>query len=309
MKISLIIPVYNEEKNVSLLVEKIEETMKKSYENNSYEIIFVDDGSKDQTLYKIKESQKKNKNIKAIVFRRNFGQTAAIDAGVQHASGNIIVTLDGDLQNDPRDILRLIEKLHQGYDVVCGWRYRRKDNLGKVLASRVADKIRKVLINDKIHDAGCSLKAYRADVIKSIALYGEMHRYIPVILAMKGYRVAEVKVKHHRRKYGKTKYGINRLFKGALDLLYVVFWGNYSARPLHIFGYLSVLQFLLAFILLLYNFMRYGPSFSIGPLLLLAAFLIISGLLSFILGVLSEIMIRTYYSTSKEKCYSIRKII
>ena len=235
INISVIIPVYNEEKNVSILHNSLKKVLDKL--KRTYEIIFIDDGSDDNTLKELV----KLKKIKIIKFRKNFGQTAAMSAGFRAAKGKIIISMDGDLQNDPKDIPRLIKKINEGYDVVSGWRFKRKDSISKKFFSKIANFFRRKLINDNIHDSGCSLKIYKKECIESIDLYGEMHRYIPALLGWKGFKIGEVKVEPHARKYGKTKYGLARVFKGLLDLINVWFWRKYSFRPLHIFGGLGVI--------------------------------------------------------------------
>ena len=230
MDISVVIPVYNEEKNVSILhsyLIKILKTLRKKYE-----IIYVDDGSTDRTY----DELMKLKKAKVIKFRKNFGQTAAMAAGFKEVSGKIIVSMDADLQNDCRDIPILIDRLNDGCDVVCGWRYDRKDDSSKNIISIFANFLRKFLISEKIHDSGCSLRAYKKECFEDIDLYGEMHRYIPAILGWKGFKICEVKVRHHQRKFGSSKYGFNRIVRGFMDLINVWFWRKYSSRPLHIFG-------------------------------------------------------------------------
>jgi len=306
--ISFIIPSYNEEKNISLLYKSIMSIIRKN--NYNYEIIFIDDGSMDNTFNELLNLNKNDKNICIIKFKRNFGQTAAWNAGFRTAKGDLIITMDADLQNDPSDIPRLIEKLNQGYDVVSGWRFTRQDSLVKKLFSRIANIIRKLITNEKIHDAGCALKIYRKECLKDLYLYGEMHRYITTILSLKGYKVGEVKVNHSTRKFGKTKYNAKRLLKGLLDLLFIKFWNDFSARPLHFFGMLSFIQFILAFLILVEQIIKaifVIGKLDIGPLLLFSGILMISGLLTFSIGFLAEIMIRTYYKDKES--YVIERII
>ena len=312
MDISIVIPVYNEEQNIDVLYGHLQSMLTRL--NQSYEIVFVDDGSTDQSVAVMKQLKAKDDHIKIISFRKNFGQTAALDAGFKFASGNVIVTLDADLQNDPADIPRLLSKLHEGYDVVSGWRYPRKDPLNKKLFSKLADLVRKIVLKDQIHDSGCTLKAYRKEAVKDLNLFGEMHRYIPAIIAANGFTVTEIKVKHHQRKYGKTKYGIRRVFKGFLDLFYLKFWIDFSTRPLHFFGFLGIFCALLGGFLGMGNVLYHvivnqRVIVPVGPLLLLAAILILLGIQFIVLGFLGEIIIRTYYSQSQEKNYKIKEII
>ena len=229
-KISIVVPVYNEEGNVEELHRQIYSVIKK----NKYqaEIIFVDDGSKDKTV----ELMRKLKPLKMVLFRKNFGQTAAMDAGVREATGDIIIMMDGDLQNDPADIPKLLEKMDEGYDVVSGWRKNRQDSFSKKFLSRGADKLRKILIHDGIQDSGCSLKAYKKECFEFIDLYGEMHRFIPAMMKINGFKIGEIVVNHRPRVAGKTKYNYKRVVKGLLDMISVWFWRKFSDRPLHLFG-------------------------------------------------------------------------
>jgi len=225
--ISIVIPVYNEEENVEILHSELKEVMNKY----NYEIIFVDDGSSDNTFHNL--SQINDDNLKIIKLRKNFGQTASLSAGFSNAKGKIIVQMDGDLQNDPKDIPKLIENL-DGYDMISGWRYNRNDPLSKKILSKFANSIRGLFIKERIHDSGCSLKAYKRECFEDIDLYGDMHRYIPALLGWKGFRIGEVKVNHRPRKFGKTKYNITRLTRGFLDLMNILFWRKYSERPLYL---------------------------------------------------------------------------
>ncbi|MFA6160273.1 MAG: glycosyltransferase family 2 protein, partial [Parcubacteria group bacterium] len=252
-KISVVVPLYNEEGNVRELHRKIKEacealtpTLSQREKGISgYEIIFIDDGSRDKTV----ENCEGLTPLKLIKFRRNFGQTAAFDAGVKNSLGDIIVMMDGDLQNDPADIPLLLAEIEKGYDIVSGWRWQRKDSISKKIFSRTANLLRKILIHDKIHDSGCSLKAYRRECFKDVDLFGEMHRFIPALLELQGYRVSEVKVSHHPRTSGVTKYNWKRGVKGFVDMVSIWFWGKYANRPLHLFGgsgiFLSCIGFLI----------------------------------------------------------------
>lgn len=305
MDISVVIPVYNEERNVAILHRQliaVLDTLKQKYE-----IIFVDDGSKDQTVTELL----KLKKVKIIQLRKNFGQSAAMDAGFKAAQGRYVISLDGDLQNDPQDIPRLIAKLETGYEVVSGWRQKREDNFQKRIFSRLAGWLRRRMFKINIHDYGCSLKIYKKECLQDFNLYGEMHRYIPALLAGKGYRIGEIKVQHHPRKFGKTKYGFNRLIKGFLDLLYIKFWGSYSTRPLHFFGLLGILQYAGSGIIFIEQIIKaiLIKKLAVGPLLLLAVLMIITGTIFIIFGFLSEILIRTYYSKNNETAYSIKQMV
>jgi len=307
-EISVIIPVYNEEKNLFLLYQELNNVLVPL--RKTYEIIFIDDGSKDNSLKILKQIALKDKNIKVIELRKNFGQTAAFSAGFDNAQGNILVTMDSDLQNDPRDIPRLIEEINKGYDVVSGWRFRRRDSFTKKITSFFSNKLARKLTRLNIHDFGCSLKAYKKEAIESVELYGEMHRYIPALVAMKGFKVCEIKVNHRQRKHGKTKYGINRLLKGFLDLTYIKFWSSYSTRPLHFFGLLGIFQYFMSLAIIVEQIIKaiIIKKLVVGPLLLLAVLLIITGTLFIIFGFLGEIIIRTYFAKTGEKTYSIRNV-
>jgi glycosyltransferase involved in cell wall biosynthesis len=310
MEISIVIPVYNEEKNIVPLYKEVKPILNSL--NKDYEIIFVDDGSKDKTLEELKKIHEKDKSIKIIKFRKNFGQTAALDAGFKHASGKIIVAMDADLQNDPNDIPKLLEKINQRYDVVSGWRKKRRDSLIKHLISRAANVLRFLIINDKIHDSGCTLKAYKKECFKDLDLYGEMHRFIPALLRWKGFKITEVVVNHRKRKFGKTKYSITRVLKGFLDMLVVKFWMQYSTRPVHLFGGLGIVSGFLGFVIALYlTILKLFYNIPIGnrPLLFLSGLLIIIGVQFVIFGFLADIMIKIYYSKEKIKPYNIEKII
>jgi len=238
--ISVIIPFYNEEDNIEPLYEQLTNTLKDL--KREYKIIFVDDGSTDNSFRNMLKVKEKDENVRILKFRKNFGQTAALKAGFDHADGDITISMDGDLQNDPADIPRFLEKIEtEDYDVVCGWRADRKDTFSKKITSRFANLLRKLTTDSLIHDSGCTFRAYRNLCVKNLDLYGETHRYIPAMLSWKGYRIGEVKVKHHPRKYGKTKYGLQRLAKGFLDLIVISFWQKFSARPIHVFGGLRLL--------------------------------------------------------------------
>ena len=307
--LSIVVPVFNEERNISILYYELKSVLSKL--NTNYEIIFVDDGSNDHSFNELNILKSKDKNVKIIKFRRNFGQTAALDAGFKSSKGDIIITMDGDLQNDPRDIPKLIEKIKSGYDVVSGWRYNRNDSFGKKINSKIANKLRRLLFNDAIHDSGCTLKAYSKESIKDLELYGEMHRYITTIIKLKGFKITEVQVNHRKRKYGKTKYSTKRLLHGFLDMIFLKFWADYSTRPLHFFGLVGIFQYIIAFIIIIEQIIKLlmNKSIVIGPLALTATVLIITGTLSIILGFLGEILVRTYYKVHDKTTYNIEKIL
>ena len=313
-KLSIIVPIYNEKDNIKPLFSEIKSVSDfivkdKYYDINDYEIIFIDDGSKDNSKQALEELKKKEPKLKVIELRRNFGQTPALKAGFDNCKGDFIITMDGDMQNDPKDIPRLINKLNKGYDVVSGWRYKRRDSFFKKIYSRIMNNLRMILIGDSLHDYGCSLKIYKRECIKDLELFGELHRYITAYLHIKGYKIGELPVNHRSRRYGKTKYNISRGINGILDLFYLKFWASYSNRPLHFFGRLGIYQWLLSGVIVIEQIVKaiLLNRLELGPLLMLAAVLALSGLLFIIFGFLSEIVIRSYFS-EKNKIYNIKKI-
>jgi glycosyltransferase involved in cell wall biosynthesis len=311
MDISLVIPVYNEEKNIELLCAETKEVLEGL--GKSYEIIFINDGSTDNTLQKLKEAKQSNLSIKIIDFNRNFGQTPAIMAGFNIAKGDIVITMDGDLQNDPHDISMLVEKLNSGFDVVSGWRRKRKDPfLQRVLPSKLGNWLISFALRVSLHDYGCTLKAYKRDVIKNVRLYGEMHRFIPAIASWNGAKIAELEVNHRPRKHGKTKYGLNRTLKVLLDLPLIVFLSEYSTKPIRFFGGLGLISCglgFLTFLLVVYMKLVNRVDMTGNPLLILCVlfFLVSAQLIS--MGFLGEINIRTYYESQDKKTYHIREVI
>ncbi|MFH1722880.1 MAG: glycosyltransferase family 2 protein [Candidatus Altiarchaeota archaeon] len=313
LDLSIIIPVYNEQDNILPLAEEINNVL--ASRRFTFEILFVDDGSTDDTFEEIVKIRERIPQVKALRFRRNFGQTSALNAGFKHVLGEIVVVLDGDLQNDPSDIPRLLEKLKEGnFDVVSGWRHPRKDPFfSKRLPSEFANWLARMLTGVKLHDFGCSLKAYRGECLANLELYGEMHRYIPAIIAVDGYKIGELVVNHRPRKFGKTKYGVTRMIRGLLDLMYVKFWQDYSTQPLHFFGILGFIQIFAAFIIGLYKVVWQRiillESLNLGPLLLLFILLTMNGALFIVLGFLGEIMVRNYYAESGRKNYSIKEVL
>jgi len=303
--LSVVVPLYNEEGNVRQLHQAINATCQKI--GKPYEIIFVDDGSTDETVRDCDGLAP----LKLIKFRKNFGQTAAFDAGFKSAAGEIIVTMDGDLQNDPADILLLLAGMEKGFDVVSGWRFQRQDSFSKKFFSRTANLLRKFFIADTIHDSGCSLKAYRAECFSDLDLFGEMHRFIPALLELQGFKVGEVKVSHHPRVHGKTKYNWRRGVKGLVDMISVWFWRKYANRPLHLFGGTGILFSLFGSSILLWMtiekiFFRASISEKIWPLM--GVFFIMIGIQLFVFGLMADIMIKNYYKSQKRMNYSIKAI-
>ncbi len=304
-KISIIVPLYNEEESLQPLYEKIMEVFDEMG-NPDYELIFVDDGSTDNSLNIIKELSEKDNNVKYISFRKNYGKSAALSLGFSNATGKIVITMDADLQDDPAEIPNLIAKINEGYDLVSGWKKKRYDPFIKKYSSRLFNYITGLMSGIKLHDFNCGLKAYRAEVVKSIKVYGEMHRYLPVLARWQGFTVSEIPVKHHARKYGKTKFGVSRFFKGFVDLITVMFTTRYTKRPMHLFGFLGALSFFIGFLISLYlsyEWYFHKVALSNRPLLFLGMLLIIVGIQFFSTGLLGEFMVHTNFD---EKEYNIK---
>jgi glycosyltransferase involved in cell wall biosynthesis len=304
--ISVVVPLYNEEGNVRELHKKIVEACEKI--GKPFEIVFIDDGSEDKT----NEICRSLSPLKLIVQRKWFGQTAAMDAGIKNSKGEIIITMDGDLQNDPEDIQSLLDKLDEGYDVVSGWRKHRKDKFLKKFNSRIANILRKVLIDDGIQDSGCSLKAYRRVCFDDVDLFGEMHRFIPALLKIQGFRIAEVPVSHHPRRHGVTKYNWKRGVKGFVDMISVWFWKKYANRPLHLFGAGGLFVFgvgIIITIVLAVARLFYGVPMSGRIWPLIAIFMILMGIQLFVFGLLADIAVKNYYKAQGRMNYNIKEII
>ncbi len=311
MKISVILPVLNEEENLIDMNTEIIGVIENI--DVDYEIIYIDDGSTDRSFDILCSLREVNPNIKIIQFRRNFGQTAGLAAGFEHASGDTIITMDSDRQNDPHDIPMLLDKIDEGYDLVSGWRFDRQDAwLSRKLPSKIANLLISKITGVKLHDYGCSLKAFHKDVVENVRLYGEMHRFIPAIASWMGVRIAEVKVNHRARVAGSSKYGISRTFRVILDLITVKFLLQYSARPIHFFGGLGlasgVTGFIIAFVMLVQKFFFSIPMGD-RPLLLLAVLLMFIGLQFITFGLLGELMTRTYHEAQNKPVYVVRKLL
>lgn len=307
--ISIIVPVFNEQENIQVLYDKLVEVMGKSGE--SFEIIFINDGSEDESGKILVEISGKDPRAKVIHFGKNFGQTAAFMAGVAHAKGEVIVPIDADLQNDPEDIPRLLAKLNEGYDVVSGWRKDRKDSsIRRNFLSRVANKIISFVSGVQLHDYGCTLKAYRSKLIKSVRLYGEMHRFIPIFVSWHGGRITEIPVKHHPRVHGKSNYGLERIFKVVLDLLVVQFLARYNTKPIYVFGgvgIVSILFSILVFFYAVYLKLSGQKDFIETPLLLLVSLTFIMGTMFILMGFIAEMLVRIYYETPEKTSYHIKE--
>jgi glycosyltransferase involved in cell wall biosynthesis len=309
--LSIVIPIYNEQDNLSLLYESLMVALKPV--NQSFEIVLVNDGSVDQSERVLTELASKDQRVKVINFRRNFGQTAAMMAGIDYAAGDIIIPMDGDMQNDPADIPKLLAKLDEGYDVVSGWRRDRKDHkLKRTFPSRLANFLISRISGVRLHDYGCSLKAYRKQVIKGIKLYGEMHRFVPIYATWQGAKVTEILVNHRERMHGSSKYGLERVLKVVLDLVVVKFLAKYSNTPIYVFGgfgFVCIGISIMAGLLAVYLKLFHHTSFILTPLPLLVVMSFITGIMSILMGLLAEIIMRTYYESQSKPVYLVKNIL
>ncbi len=310
MYLSVVVPVYNEYENIPLLYDEV---VKALADIDSWELILVNDGSKDNSLEALKElAVKDTEHVKVIGLRRNFGQTAAIAAGIDHASGEIIVLMDADLQNDPSDIPAMLDKLNEGYDLVSGWRKDRQDNLLRTFPSKIANRLICKVTGVHLHDYGCTLKAYRREVIKGFRLYGEMHRFIPAYADSFGARIVEMPVKHHPRIHGKAKYGLERTMKVLLDLFTVKFLSSYADKPIYLFGGTGMVLSGLSLLVLLFLAVRrifWGISVMASPMFIMAIVVLILGFQSVLLGLIAELLVRTYHESQGKTVYHIREMI
>jgi glycosyltransferase involved in cell wall biosynthesis len=310
VSLSIVIPLFNEEENVFPLYQGLMVVLKSIA--CKYEIIFINDASTDKTALKLDELASQNKLVKVINFKRNFGQTAAMMAGINFSSNDIIIPMDGDLQNDPQDIPILLAKLNEGYDVCSGWRKDRKDNsLKRNLPSKIANFLISRISGVHLHDYGCSLKAYKRNVIEGVKLYGEMHRFIPIYAVWQGAKVTEVPVTHHARKHGESKYGINRTFKVILDLIVIKFLEQHAQKPIYIFGgfgIFSICLSVLSFFLMIYLKYWRETTFIRTPLPLLTILFFMLGIISILLGLIAELLNRTYYESQNKPVYLIKNL-
>lgn len=308
--VSVVIPIFNEEENISPLYQALKTVMEGM--QVAYEVIFIDDGSDDSSGDVLQRLALDDKRIKLIKFRKNFGQTAAIAAGVEHAKGEIIVTMDGDGQNDPQDIPRLLEQLEQGYDVASGWRRNRKDPfLSKKFPSSMANRLISWLTKVRLHDYGCTLKAYRRDILKDVRLYGEMHRFIPAYASWVGARITELEVAHHPRKYGRSKYGLSRTTSIILDLITILFLQRYVTKPIRLFGGVGMVLLVLGFltgVFVLFRKLIWGGVW-ISPMILISFLFITMGVMLILLGLIAEIIIRTYHESQGKPIYVVKSMV
>jgi glycosyltransferase involved in cell wall biosynthesis len=312
MDVSLVVPVYNEEQNIPLLYPAILTAMQPLA--GSWEVVLVDDGSKDSSLAELEKLASADpQRVRVVALRRNFGQTAAIAAGIDHSSGEIVVLLDADLQNDPADIPMMVAQIHAGYDVVSGWRRDRHDTyLTRTLPSNLANGLISQVTGVHLHDYGCTLKAYRREVLTGFRLYGEMHRFIPVYASSVGARILEVEVRHHPRRFGKAKYGLERTLKVVLDLFTVKFLNSYANKPIYLFGGAGIVMMLAAMAVLLFLFLRKviaAVSVTTSPLFLLSVMIAVMGFQSILMGLIAELLVRTYHESQGKPTYTVRKII
>jgi glycosyltransferase involved in cell wall biosynthesis len=309
--LSVVIPVYNEKASISHLYRELSKVLKRM--DKSYEVILVDDGSRDGTFEELLKVHQKDCNFRIVRFRRNYGQTPAMAAGFEASRGEIIVTLDADLQNDPLDIPALLEKIEEGNDIVSGWRVNRQDKaITRRLPSVIANKLIGLLTGVRIHDYGCTLKAYRSEIVKNIALYGEMHRYIPAVASWLGVCVSEVNVNHRARKYGRSKYGISRTIRVILDIIFLKYMINYSQRPLQIFGLIGLVTGGVGSVVTLYLIIMrvfFEQALSTRPLFILSVFMIFIGVQLITMGIIAELIMRTYHEAQDKPTYAIKDII
>jgi glycosyltransferase involved in cell wall biosynthesis len=311
LEVSVVVPIYNEIESIPRLLETIATTLQQNH--ISYEIICVDDGSKDGSSELLRQLACTRPDLRAVLLRRNYGQTAAMAAGFKYARGQAVITLDGDLQNDPTDIPRLLDKLDEGYDLVSGWRKERQDAmLTRLIPSKIANWLIGKVTGVNLHDYGCSLKAYRSELIMDMNLYGELHRFIPALAFIEGARIAELPVQHHARQFGRSKYGLGRTFRVLMDLFTIYFMKRFLTRPMHVFGLFGLISMIIGVGLGTYlTFVKLALGESIGdrPLLILAVVLFLTGVQLFSFGLIAELMMRTYHESQNRPIYRVREVV
>ncbi|SBO43585.1 glycosyltransferase family 2 protein [Cyanobium sp. NIES-981] len=311
MDLSVVVPLYNEEESVPLLVEQVLRAVRPL--GLAHELVVVDDGSTDGTAAVLRRLSAAVPELVVVLLRRNYGQTAAMAAGFDASSGAVIVTLDGDLQNDPADIPMLLERLEQGYDLVSGWRHQRQDHaLWRLLPSRLANRLIARVTGVRLHDYGCSLKAYRREVVDDLNLYGELHRFLPALAFIEGARISEVEVNHHARRFGQSKYGLDRTFRVLMDLLTVWFMKRFLTRPMHVFGFGGLAAMLLGLLFtaaLVVEKLVLGAEIGDRPLLLVALISVLAGVQLFCFGLLAEVQMRTYHESQGRPIYRVRETL
>ena len=309
--LSVVVPIYNEVESLGTLINAIADSVKDTSLN--YEIICVDDGSSDGSTQLLTDIARQRSDLKAVILRRNYGQTPAMAAGFQCADGKVIITLDGDLQNDPADIPILLAKLEEGYDLVSGWRKKRQDAaLTRLLPSKIANWLIGKVTGVRIHDYGCSLKAYRAELIADMNLYGELHRFLPALAFIEGARITEIPVRHHARRFGQSKYGLGRTIRVVMDLFTIFFMKKFLTRPMHVFGLWGMISFALGIATGLYlTIIKFVFQQDIGsrPLLIFAVLLVLTGIQLFCFGLVTELLMRTYHESQRRPIYRIRDIV
>ncbi|MFO5528212.1 MAG: glycosyltransferase family 2 protein [Cuspidothrix sp.] len=309
--VSVVVPIKDEVESLPLLLEAISSTL--TANELTYEIICIDDGSSDGSAEFLKEQAQIRTDLKAVILRRNYGQTAAMSAGFNYATAKVIVTLDADLQNDPADIPMLLAKLDEGYDLVSGWRQNRQDGaLNRLLPSKIANWLIRRATSVYIHDYGCSLKAYRAELVADMNLYGELHRFLPALAYIEGARITEMPVRHHARRFGQSKYGISRTFRVLMDLLTILFMKKFLTRPMHVFGLLGLISMVAGGSIGIYlTVIKLAFHEDIGnrPLLILAVLLLVTGVQLFCFGLLAELLMRTYHESQGRPIYRVREVV
>ena len=309
-ELSVVVPLFNEEESLPLLVERLLTSLRPL--GRSFELVLVDDGSSDRTAAVLRQQASAVPELVAVLLRRNYGQTAAMAAGFDASSGRLIVTLDGDLQNDPADIPMLLEQLEQGFDLVSGWRHQRQDHaVSRLLPSKIANGLIARVTGVKLHDYGCSLKAYRRELVEDMNLYGELHRFLPALAFIEGARIAEVKVNHNARQFGQSKYGIDRTFRVLMDLFTVWFMKRFLTRPMYVFGFGGISAMAIGAVLSAYllTVKLGGAQIGTRPLLLVAVLALITGVQLFCFGLLSELQMRTYHESQGRPIYRVRETL